>query len=171
MRKVNGRCGATCKRSALERFRVHSVDETVDQTWTSSHPALIKIARDRMSSITGVRKNIRYGPRYEVNVMFLCTHNSCRSQMADAFMSALRGPVPVGVASAGIQDGREIKSGAIKVMDEVGIDLRDYASNSLAEFSPECKSKILSFGPCTSNHNNSDYHLEKALVVKTPTQL
>ena len=31
-----------------------------------------------------------WGPGYQLNVMFLCMHNSCRSQMADGWMRKLR---------------------------------------------------------------------------------
>ena len=56
-----------------------------------------------------------WGRGYKLNVMFLCMHNSCRSQMADGWMRRLCevAGVPIGVASAGIKDSREIKRGAI----------------------------------------------------------
>ena len=31
-----------------------------------------------------------YGPEYTHNVMFLCNHNSCRSQMADGMLQEIR---------------------------------------------------------------------------------
>ena len=50
-------------------------------------------------------KAAAWGPEYPVNVLFLCSHNSCRSQMADGWARKLRGDAPIGVASAGIKDG------------------------------------------------------------------
>jgi len=92
-----------------------------------------------------------WGDNYKVNVLFLCTHNSCRSQMADAWMRQLRGSELVGVASAGIADGQKIKDGAIKVMAEVGIDLQSCASNALSEFSPECFDVVVTCCSCGKN--------------------
>ena len=55
--------------------------------------------------------------------MFLCNHNSCRSQMADGWLRHLRGGASVGVASAGIVGGTAVKPGAIAVMREAGVDI------------------------------------------------
>ncbi|CAK0862530.1 unnamed protein product [Prorocentrum cordatum] len=53
--------------------------------------------------------------------MFLCNHNSCRSQMADGWLRHLRGDsASVGVASAGIVGGTAVKEGAITVMKDQG---------------------------------------------------
>jgi hypothetical protein len=58
-------------------------------------------------------KEIAHGEEYAKNVMFLCNHNSCRSQMADGWMRHLRGDASVGCASAGIVGGTAVKPGAI----------------------------------------------------------
>jgi len=58
-------------------------------------------------------KEIAHGEEYAKNVMFLCNHNSCRSQMADGWMRHLRGEASVGCASAGIVGGTAVKPGAI----------------------------------------------------------
>jgi arsenate reductase len=63
-----------------------------------------------------------FGPAYTKNVMFLCNHNSCRSQMAEGWVRTLRG-AGVGVASAGIVEGTAIKPGAVTVMLEAGVDI------------------------------------------------
>ena len=90
-----------------------------------------------------------WGPGYQLNVMFLCMHNSCRSQMADGWMRKLRErDSRVGVASAGIKDGTMVKEGAIRVMAEVGVDLSSFSSNSLAEFSPERFDVVVSCCAC-----------------------
>ena len=90
-----------------------------------------------------------WGPGYQLNVMFLCMHNSCRSQMADGWMRKLReSDSRVGVASAGIKDGTMVKEGAIRVMAEVGVDLSSFSSNSLTEFSPERFDVVVSCCAC-----------------------
>ena len=42
-----------------------------------------------------------FGSKYKKNAMFLCNHNSCRSQMAEGWMRHLK-PDDIGVASSGI---------------------------------------------------------------------
>ena len=54
-------------------------------------------------------------------VLFLCTHNSSRSQMAEGFLAA-RGGGRYAAFSAGTQP-REVHPLAIRVMAEVGIDI------------------------------------------------
>ena len=65
-------------------------------------------------------------------VLFLCTHNSARSQMAEAFLRALAGE-RFGVASAGTEATR-VHPLAIQAMREVGIDLAGHTSKSLVGF-------------------------------------
>merc|ERR1719230_362133 len=89
-----------------------------------------------------------WGSGYKKNVMFLCNHNSCRSQMADAWLRHLRGDASVGVASAGIVGGTAVKEGAITVMKEVGIDISAYSSDAMADFKPEDFDIVISCCGC-----------------------
>jgi arsenate reductase len=57
------------------------------------------------------------------NVLFLCTHNSSRSQMAEAFLRKYAGD-RFNVYSAGL-DPTEVHPMTRQVMQEVGIDLGD----------------------------------------------
>ena len=57
------------------------------------------------------------------NVLFICVHNSARSQMAEAFLNDLCGDQFV-AESAGLQPGT-INPLVVKVMNEVGIDLAE----------------------------------------------
>jgi arsenate reductase len=59
-------------------------------------------------------------------VLFLCTHNSARSQMAEAFLRARAGD-RFEVASAGTEATR-VRPLAIRVMDEAGLDIRGHES-------------------------------------------
>jgi arsenate reductase len=68
-------------------------------------------------------------------VLFLCTHNSARSQMAEGFLRALAGD-RFDVASAGTEATR-IHPLAIRAMNEVGVDLRGHSSKTLDRFLPE----------------------------------
>ena len=62
-------------------------------------------------------------------VLFLCTHNSARSQMAEAFLRTLADN-QFDVASAGTEATR-VHPLAIQAMREIGIDLAGQASKSL----------------------------------------
>ncbi len=62
-------------------------------------------------------------------ILFLCTGNSCRSQMAEGFGRS-RAPEGVTVLSAGL-DPQGINPRAVEAMDEVGIDIRSQTSNDL----------------------------------------
>lgn len=64
-------------------------------------------------------------------ILFLCTGNSCRSQMAEGFAKKMLSD-KVKVYSAGI-DPKGIHPLAIKVMHEVGIDISGQKSESLAD--------------------------------------
>jgi arsenate reductase (thioredoxin) len=68
-------------------------------------------------------------------VLVLCTHNSARSQMAEGLLRALA-PDRFEVASAGTEATR-VHPLAIRVMDEVGIDLRGHTSKTVERFVAE----------------------------------
>merc|ERR1711988_2068077 len=70
--------------------------------------------------------------------------------MADAWLQQLRGDVSVGSASAGIVGGTAVKPGAITVMQEVGIDISKYSSDSIADFKPEDFDAVISCCGCGS---------------------
>ncbi len=61
-------------------------------------------------------------------VLFLCTHNSSRSQMAEGLLRA-RGGARFAAFSAGTQPGR-IHPLAIRAMAEIGIDISEAAGHS-----------------------------------------
>lgn len=65
-------------------------------------------------------------------ILFLCTHNSARSQMAKAFTKHLF-PHTFEVHSAGTHPTL-VNENAIKVINEVGIDISTYKSKSISEF-------------------------------------
>ncbi|MCV7065882.1 arsenate reductase ArsC [Mycolicibacterium farcinogenes] len=56
------------------------------------------------------------------SVLFLCTHNAGRSQMAMGFFAHLAGDRAV-VYSAGSQPATEVNPAAVAAMAEVGIDI------------------------------------------------
>ncbi|MBI2204454.1 MAG: arsenate reductase ArsC [Candidatus Rokubacteria bacterium] len=62
-------------------------------------------------------------------VLFLCTHNSARSQMAEGFLRALAGD-RFDVASAGTERTR-VNPLATRAMSEVGVDLSGHSSKTV----------------------------------------
>lgn len=55
-------------------------------------------------------------------VAFVCVGNSCRSQMAEGFANKYANDI-FDVYSAGTNPSDEVKPNAVKVMEEVGIDI------------------------------------------------
>jgi arsenate reductase (thioredoxin) len=71
-------------------------------------------------------------PVEKQQVLFLCTGNSARSQMAEAFLRNL-GSDRFEVHSAGLEP-RQINPLAVQVMEEAGISMKGHHSKSLSEF-------------------------------------
>jgi arsenate reductase len=70
-------------------------------------------------------------PATRLKVLFLCTGNSCRSQMAEAFARQLKGDL-IEAYSAGTAP-KGVDPRAVKAMAEVGINISGYRSKSVAE--------------------------------------
>jgi arsenate reductase (thioredoxin) len=71
-------------------------------------------------------------PIIKERVLFLCNHNSARSQMAEGFLKSLYGE-HYEAYSAGSNPG-SVNPYAVKVMEEVGVDISEHRSKSLQEF-------------------------------------
>ena len=68
----------------------------------------------------------------EKKALFICTHNSARSQMAEGLVNPLyRGRYTA--RSAGTEPS-EVNSYAVRVMSEIGIDISSHHSKSLDQF-------------------------------------
>lgn len=65
-------------------------------------------------------------------ILFICSHNASRSQMAEGFLRALKGD-RYEVFSAGTEP-RSVNTHTVSVMAEVGIDLSSHRSKSVDEF-------------------------------------
>ncbi len=64
--------------------------------------------------------------------LILCTGNSCRSQMAHGFLQSFS--TDIDVFSAGTKPGKSINPLAVKVMEEVGIDISEHIPHSVEEY-------------------------------------
>jgi arsenate reductase len=67
----------------------------------------------------------------EVKILFLCTGNSCRSQMAEGWVRHLKNDV-IEPYSAGVEP-HAVDPRAIKAMAETGIDISGQRSKSIEE--------------------------------------
>ena len=72
---------------------------------------------------------------HKKRVLFLCTGNSCRSQMAEGLLRELAGD-RFEALSAGSKPAGYVHSGGIQAMSELGIDISDLRSKSINEFLP-----------------------------------
>lgn len=73
-------------------------------------------------------------PVRKVKVLFLCTGNSCRSQMAEGWARQLKGDT-VEAFSAGIEK-HGMNPNAVKVMAEAGVDISGQRSKTVADLNP-----------------------------------
>jgi arsenate reductase len=67
----------------------------------------------------------------KLKVLFLCTGNSCRSQMAEGWTRYLKGD-QIEVYSAGVEK-HGLNPRAVKVMQEVGLDISNHTSKHVSE--------------------------------------
>ncbi len=68
----------------------------------------------------------------KIKLLFLCTGNSCRSQMAEGWTRALKNDL-IDVYSAGIET-HGLNPYAVQVMKEAGVDISDHKSQNVNEF-------------------------------------
>ena len=68
----------------------------------------------------------------KIKLLFLCTGNSCRSQMAEGWTRALKGG-QIDVYSAGIET-HGLNPNAVKVMAEAGVDISGHKSQMVGDF-------------------------------------
>jgi arsenate reductase len=68
---------------------------------------------------------------HKLKILFLCTGNSCRSQMAEGFARHLKGDV-IEAFSAGIE-AQGLNPYAVKVMQEAGVDISMQKSKTVSK--------------------------------------
>lgn len=67
-----------------------------------------------------------------MKILILCTGNSCRSQMAEGFIRAFDDFIDV--YSAGTKPEGQVNPNAIKVMQELGVDINGQKSESVDKY-------------------------------------
>ncbi|MBD2209133.1 arsenate reductase, glutathione/glutaredoxin type [Calothrix sp. FACHB-156] len=82
-------------------------------------------------------------------VMFICKHNSRRSQMAEGFANTLaEGKI---VASSSGLAASKVDPVAVEVMSEIGIDISHQTSQPLSDFNPQDYDAVISLCGCGIN--------------------
>ena len=70
-----------------------------------------------------------------MKVLILCTGNSCRSQMAHGFLHSFNKNIEV--FSAGTEASGKLNQGAVKAMQDIGIDISKHTSDSVEKYLDE----------------------------------
>lgn len=97
----------------------------------------------------------------KANVLFLCTGNSCRSQMAEGWARALLGD-RVEAYSAGIE-AHGLNPNAVQVMREAGVDITTQSSKLASTLSEVPLDLVITV--CGHADENCPAYLTKARVV------
>ena len=107
----------------IERFLVTSYDEFAERATVSNFLPLLaeRFARQRLQALAKVEGLANDGKPV---VLFLCTHNAGRSQMALGFFQQHAGDAAV-AWSGGSEPGTSINPSAVAAMAERGIDISD----------------------------------------------
>lgn len=106
----------------VERFVVDSMDKMMATARVASFlPVLAeRFARERLNAL----RRVEGPPSATPAVLFLCVHNSGRSQMAAGWLRHLAGDRVV-VYSGGSEPASEINPVVVEAMAEVGIDITE----------------------------------------------
>lgn len=90
----------------------------------------VRLVRDALPGLTGIV------PAAEGPVLFLCSHNSARSQLAAALWSARTGRP---ATSAGTHPARRVHRGAVAAARRAGLDLRDAVPRLVDRIGPDVR--------------------------------
>jgi arsenate reductase (thioredoxin) len=97
----------------------------------------------------------------KIKILFLCTGNSCRSQMAEGWARELKGdciePYSAGIVAHGLNPC------AVKVMSEAGVDISGQRSKTLAELPSKDFDCVITL--CDDAQQNCPIFPGKAKVV------
>ncbi|WP_326718870.1 arsenate reductase ArsC [Streptomyces sp. NBC_00243] len=149
------RLAAGVARLAL-RYRGHFSPETIQRVITNSYERLAEYARirthlvvlaehlatDRLDALAHVEGVPSVGL---TRVLFVCTHNAGRSQMAAALL-AHRAAGHVVVSSAGTHPASEVEPAVAQVLTEAGLDLTDAFPKPLTEEVVQAADIVITMG-------------------------
>ena len=119
--RLGGEFDGTFGTETIERFLHSSYDQFAGRATIPNFLPLLaeRFARQRLHALARVEGKISDG---KPTVLFLCTHNAGRSQMALGFFTHFAGDGAV-AWSGGSEPGDAINPAAVAAMAEVGIDI------------------------------------------------
>ncbi|MGH9026891.1 MAG: arsenate reductase ArsC [Acidimicrobiia bacterium] len=119
--RVNEEFEGVFSPETIDRFMAESIDQYERSPIKKFVPVMVeRFARERLRALAQAEGSIA---KEAPEVLFVCTHNAGRSQMAMALMDRHSGG-RVHVRSAGSTPADEINLAAVEVMGEIGLDLR-----------------------------------------------
>lgn len=95
-------------------------------------------------------KDSTFGGLLKKHILFLCTGNSCRSQMAEGWGKALKSDKFIFYSAGTKKHG--LNPNAVKVMQEAGVDISTHESNTTDELG-DVKMDFV-FTVCSDAHEN-----------------
>jgi protein-tyrosine-phosphatase/DNA-binding transcriptional ArsR family regulator len=119
---VSSRRSSADARTSYYAVDLESCQRGLQTVGGALHPALWLLPRPRAERVSGRRQR----------VLFLCTGNSARSQMAEALLDRMSGSA-IDAASAG-SNPKPLHGNAVRAMSKRGIDISDHRSKHLNEF-------------------------------------
>jgi len=96
------------------------------------------------------------------SILFLCTGNSCRSQIAEAFCKKYHSD-KFNCYSAGVEKEKEIDHRAVKVMSEIGIDISMAKPKSTVDLPQKEFDYVITL--CSHAHEVCPYFPAKTKVI------
>jgi arsenate reductase (thioredoxin) len=120
-RRLAGEFADVYGRETVERFLHSSYDQLASRSTVPHYLPLLaeRFARQRLHALARVEGHHRDGKPV---VLFMCTHNAGRSQMALGFFTHLAGDAAI-AWSGGSEPGTAINPSAVAAMAERGIDI------------------------------------------------
>jgi arsenate reductase (thioredoxin) len=127
----------------VERFVRESLDDLEGVRVKDFIPIFVRrFSRDRLRALAQAEGKIA---KEQPEVLFVCTHNAGRSQMAAALLQHLSGG-RVHVRSAGSDPADQINPAAIAVMAELGLDLSQEFPKPLTDEVVQAADAVITMG-------------------------
>jgi len=127
----------------VERFVRESLDDLEGVRIKDFIPVFVRrFSRDRLKALAQVEGKVA---KDRPEVLFVCTHNAGRSQMAAALLQHLSGG-RVHVRSAGSDPADQINPAAVAAMAEVGIDLSEEFPKPLTDEVVQAADAVITMG-------------------------
>nr|WP_321401607.1 arsenate reductase ArsC [uncultured Desulfobacter sp.] len=97
----------------------------------------------------------------KLKILFLCTGNSCRSQMAEGWARELKGDI-IEAYSAGVET-HGLNPSAVKVMAEAGVDISGQQSKRINQFMDRQLDAVITV--CGHAHETCPYFPPRCKVI------